>query len=152
MVDTLTPPERSRRMALIRSRNTKPEIFVRSLLHRLRYRFRIHQAQLPGRPDIVFPKRRKVVFVHGCFWHQHPGCKIAHLPRSRQEYWAAKFEANCRRDAEHLNLLLAEGWEVCVVWECELKDQARLTGSLIGFLGAPGRSKDKPGAEGEADS
>lgn len=126
-------------MALIRSANTKPEMTVRKLLHALGYRFRVHRRDLPGRPDIVFPGRRKLVFVHGCFWHHHDGCKVGHLPKSRQEYWAAKFARNRARDAENLGAVAATGWQAIIVWECEVKNVTRLGTRLAEFLGLIGR-------------
>lgn len=138
MADIMTPVQRSARMALIRGANTKPELRVRRLLHGLGYRFRLHRRDLPGQPDIVFPARRKLIFVHGCFWHQHAGCKVGHLPRSRQDYWAQKFATNKERDARNLAEVCATGWDALVVWECEVKDLAGLAAGLRAFLGPPG--------------
>lgn len=138
MVDTLTPSERSLRMALIRGVDTRPELQVRRTLHRLGYRFRLHHRDLPGKPDIAFPSRRKVIFVHGCFWHHHESCKVGHLPHSRREYWAEKFARNRERDARNLSAINELGWEAKVIWECEAKDQAALEGSLSAFLGPAG--------------
>jgi DNA mismatch endonuclease (patch repair protein) len=137
MADTLSPAERSARMALIRSKNTKPEFAVRQAAHRLGYRFRLHRADLPGKPDLAFPSRRKVIFVHGCFWHQHdaPGCKDARPPRSNEAYWRPKLARNVARDAEHIAALKASGWGVLVIWDCETKQPARLADRLRGFLG-----------------
>ena len=109
-------------MSRIRSKNTKPEIVVRSLLHKLGYRFRLHSSKLPGKPDIVLPKYHTVIFVHGCFWHRHPGCKYAYSPKSRVEFWQKKFGENVVRH-EHVAEELEElGWRVLVVWECEIAD------------------------------
>lgn len=113
---------RSKNMAAIRGRNTTPELRVRSLLHRLGYRFRLHLGDLPGSPDVVLPKYRTVVFVHGCFWHRHPGCRYATTPRNRAEFWERKFEQNVERDRRQQEQLIAMGWRVMVVWECELRD------------------------------
>lgn len=132
-MDTLTPAERSKRMSRVRGRNTLPELLVRKMLHRLGYRYRIHDRELPGRPDIVFPKRRKVIFVHGCFWHRHEHCKLASTPKSRSQFWLAKLEANRQRDERNLGLLDGLGWGVLVVWQCELKGKA-LTSVLESFL------------------
>lgn len=121
MVDTLTPAERSARMGRIRGSNTKPELLLRLALHRLGYRYRLHRRDLPGRPDIVFPSRRRAIFVHGCFWHHHT-CKIGHVPASRTEFWQQKFARNKQRDERNLQDLSGMGWEVLVIWECELKD------------------------------
>jgi DNA mismatch endonuclease Vsr len=146
VTDIMSPAQRSARMALIRGANTKPELRVRRLLHELGYRFRLHRRDLPGRPDIVLPTRRKLIFVHGCFWHHHEGCKVGHLPRSRQDYWALKFTTNKERDARNLAEVTAMGWDAQVVWECEVKDFAALSGRLRAFLGPPGpESKNKPG-------
>ena len=134
--DPLPPSRRSVLMSRIRGKDTRPEMRVRSLLHRHGYRFRLHARELPGRPDIVFRPRRKVVFVHGCFWHRHAGCPRAATPRTRVEYWTRKFEATRARDAAVLNALEAMGWTTLVVWECELNDQERLLTRLQRFLGS----------------
>ena len=131
----LSPPQRSALMARIRSKDTHPELRVRRLLHRHGYRFRLHARDLPGRPDIVFRRRRKVVFVHGCFWHRHEGCSRAATPRTRVDYWTRKFEATRARDAAALSALEAMGWRVLVVWECEMKDERVLLIRLQRFLG-----------------
>lgn len=130
------PEARRRNMSAIRSKHTKPELLVRGLLHRLGYRFRLHRRDLPGRPDIVFPSRRKVVEVRGCFWHRHPdpSCRNAVLPRTRAEWWQAKLEANVARDERNMRALLELGWEVLVVWECET-DAPDLAIRLAHFLG-----------------
>lgn len=120
MTDTLPPERRSWVMSRVRSKNTKPEIKVRSILHRLGYRFRIRGTKLPGSPDIVLKKYQTVVFVHGCFWHQHKGCKKSRLPKSNQEFWSAKFNKNIERDRQNMIALNDLGWKVVVVWECEL--------------------------------
>ncbi|MDE3187328.1 MAG: DNA mismatch endonuclease Vsr [Acidobacteriota bacterium] len=133
-MDIRTPEQRSRNMAAIRSENTKPERLVRSLLHSLGYRFRLHRKDLPGKPDIVLPKYHAVVFVHGCFWHQH-GCKDSYLPKSRKSYWVPKLVRNRERDAEHINELRRKGWKCLVLWECELAGNARLSRRLCKFLG-----------------
>lgn len=124
-------------MRLVKSRNTKPELRVRRLLHRLGYRFRIHYDQLPGKPDIVLPSRRKAIFVHGCFWHRHPKCRHARIPKSRQNYWLPKLERNRVRDSTSQRRLRREGWSVMVIWECQLKDEPRLTRRIRKFLGTP---------------
>ena len=120
-MDRISPEERSRIMSHIRSKDTKPEKRLRSLLHRLGFRFRLHRKDLPGTPDIVLPKYRTVIFVHGCFWHQHPGCKKATLPRSNVEIWKNKLEKNIERDKEVEKKLIETGWNVIVIWECEIK-------------------------------
>lgn len=120
-LDTLTPKERSTRMGLVRGKNTKPELFIRRLVHSLGYRYRLHRRDLPGSPDLVFSSRKKVIFVHGCFWHRHPdpNCKLTRTPKSKIEFWVKKFEANQRRDAKNYKQLLAMGWSVLIVWECQ---------------------------------
>jgi DNA mismatch endonuclease (patch repair protein) len=137
MVDTLTKAERSARMARVRGKDTSPELFVRKLVHRLGFRYRLHVGKLAGRPDLVFGKRRKVIFVHGCFWHRHgdPGCKLARLPKSRLEYWVPKLEANASRDRANQLKLEREGWGCLVIWECELKDRRSLEARIKAFLG-----------------
>lgn len=124
--DVFTPAKRSEIMSRVRSRNTKPELFVRSLLHAMGYRFRLHRKDLPGSPDIVLPKYRTVVFVHGCFWHQHPGCRKATIPRSNSEFWEAKLKRNRQRDLEARRRLEKSGWNVLTLWECEVKKAATI--------------------------
>jgi DNA mismatch endonuclease (patch repair protein) len=136
-MDRLTPEERSRNMSKIRSGDTRPERQVRSLLHRLGYRFRLHRRDLPGTPDIVLPKYRTVIFVHGCFWHRHPGCKYAYTPKSRISFWQDKFAANIARD-EKVRAALAEmGWRAIVVWECELRHSDLVKKRLMSALRPP---------------
>lgn len=120
-MDTFSPEERSDIMRRVRSTDTTPERKVRSLLHKLGFRFRLHRSDLPGKPDIVLPKRRTVIFVHGCFWHRHPGCSRATTPASNQEYWLPKFRRTMERDAKNQDELRRQGWNVIVVWECEVK-------------------------------
>ena len=134
MVDTLTPAARSALMSRIRGTNTKPELAVRRALHALGYRYRIHGRGLPGRPDLVFGARRTVVFVHGCFWHRH-GCKKTSMPKSRQDFWAAKFAATIERDRRNAEKLAQEGWRVFEAWECEIDKDATLVDRLVEFLG-----------------
>jgi DNA mismatch endonuclease (patch repair protein) len=135
-VDRLTPERRSANMQKIKSKGMKPELAIRSLVHGMGYRFRLHRSDLPGKPDLTFPAKRKVIFVHGCFWHQHPdpACKRAHTPRSNNHYWGAKLARNVTRDAEANRLLSASGWNVLTVWECELKDQEVVAERLRRFL------------------
>ncbi len=125
MVDTLTQTERSERMGRVRAKNTKPEMAVRRVVHRMGYRYRLHDRNLPGSPDLVFPRFRKALFVHGCFWHRHsdPACKLARLPKSRLDFWEPKLEGNRRRDEENQAALLVLGWRFMVVWECEIGDK-----------------------------
>lgn len=134
-MDKLTPQRRSDNMRAIRSKDTNPERMLRSLAHRLGYRFRLHRKDLPGRPDLVFPGRRKVIFVHGCFWHQHSGCREGRIPGSRVSYWEPKLKRNQMRDAANQARLEEQGWKVLVVWECELKDAGSLAKALRRFLG-----------------
>jgi len=136
-MDKLDPQRRSENMRRIRSKNTKPEILLRSLLHRQGYRFRVHRKDLPGKPDIVFAGRRKVIFVHGCFWHQHPGCREGRIPASRQDYWHPKLTRNQARDAAAMESLAGLGWEILFVWECEIEQfPAETLGKVRDFLGA----------------
>ncbi|EZP73536.1 T/G mismatch-specific endonuclease [Sphingomonas paucimobilis] len=123
-------------MRAIRSKNMKPEMIVRKLLHALGYRYRLHAKELPGKPDIVFRKRRKCIFVHGCYWHQHPDpqCADARLPKSNLEYWLPKLARNVERDAQHAAALEQAGWKVETIWECETKDQNQLAMRLREFL------------------
>ncbi len=127
-------------MAAVRAKNTRPEMAVRSLVHRMGYRFRLHRKGLPGRPDLVFPGRRAVIFVHGCFWHRHPdtACRLARMPKSRLEFWHPKLEANRERDVANISRLAEQGWRTLVVWECELRDMVRVAESVRHFLGEPG--------------
>ncbi len=129
-MDRISTEHRSWNMSKIRSANTSPELLVRSLLHRMGYRFRLHRKDLPGRPDIVLPGRRSVVLVHGCYWHRHPGCQFAYTPKSNIEFWEAKFNENLTRDHRQECQLQEMGWKVITVWECEVKAQAELAGRL----------------------
>jgi len=136
MVDKLTPEERSKNMSRIQSKDTTPEMIVRKLIFSKGYRYRLHRKELPGKPDIILPSKKKIVFVHGCFWHQHnnPKCKIARVPKSKTEYWIPKLERNVERDAEHQKSLRSKGWKVLVVWECETNDVKKLSRKLDRFL------------------
>jgi len=136
MTDTLTKEERSKRMSRVRGRDTKPELVVRRLLHRLGFRYRLHDRQLPGAPDLVFKARRKVIFIHGCFWHRHsdPTCKLARMPKSKLEFWTTKLEGNRTRDLRIQSELEAMRWEWLVVWECELGHTEQLENKLLAFL------------------
>lgn len=125
-------------MSRIRGGDTTPEKAVRSALHRMGYRFRLRVRELPGSPDIVLPRYRTVIFVHGCFWHRHPRCSFAYTPKSRVEFWQDKFEANVARDRRTSRSLRARGWRVIVVWECQTREPTRLTGRLKRLL--PSRS------------
>lgn len=134
-MDVFSRSQRSAIMARVRSKNTVPELAVRSLLHRLGYRFRLHRADLPGEPDVTLPVRNTVIFVHGCFWHQHPGCSLAVRPVSNREYWDAKLNRNVKRDTANKSKLRKLGWKVIIVWECQIKNLERLSKRLIKALG-----------------
>lgn len=127
-------PETRRRMLAVRRRDTAPELHVRRVLHGMGYRFRLHRKDLPGTPDIVLPRHRKIVLVHGCFWHGHEDCKRATRPVNNASSWAAKIEGNRLRDQRNLDALSALGWEVLVIWECEVRDASRLEARLRAFL------------------
>ena len=133
-MDTITKAQRSRVMALVRSKDTRPELAVRRLLTSAGYRYRLHRVDLPGCPDIVLSGRRKIVFVHGCFWHQHAGCPQCRTPKSRVHFWRQKLGANRRRDARNRRDLRRLGWRVGVVWECELRRPERVLNRLREFL------------------
>lgn len=133
-MDILTPEQRRRTMAAVKSKDTKPEMLVRRLLHAAGYRFRIHRKDLPGNPDIVLPKYRTVVFVHGCFWHQHDSCKRATRPASSQDYWQKKLDRNVQRDKTTIAALGGLGWRIIVVWECETRNLEQLSKHLISVL------------------
>ena len=134
MIDYLTKEKRSWNMAQIRSKNTKPELIVRSLLHRIGYRFRLHRKDLPGKPDIVLPKYRTVIFVHGCFWHRHKGCKRCTMPKTNRDYWLEKFSHNIVKDGEYIRKLENDGWKVLIVWECETKNILKLEEAMASLL------------------
>jgi DNA mismatch endonuclease (patch repair protein) len=120
MVDTVSPLQRSAMMSRIRSKDTGPEMFIRRMLHKAGYRYRLHVTTLPGKPDLVFSGRKKIIFVHGCFWHMHAGCTHGQIPKSRVEFWREKLSKNRDRDARNLAELRRAGWEVLIIWECEL--------------------------------
>ena len=137
MVDTLTKAERSERMSRVRGKDTKPELIVRRLVHRMGYRYRLHRRELrPGTPDLVLQSRKKAIFVHGCFWHRHPdhACKLARLPKSRLDFWKPKLEGNRHRDRENQAKLRNMGWDVLVVWECQAADTDHIRNTLLSFL------------------
>jgi len=124
-------------MSRVRGRDTKPEMLVRRLAHGMGYRYRLHRRDLPGSPDLVFPSRRKVIFVHGCFWHRHlePDCKLARLPKSKLDFWGPKLETNRERDERNVVLLEELGWDVLVIWECQTKNRGQLQARIREFLG-----------------
>ena len=145
MADSLTPTDRSARMALIRSKDTKIELAVRRLIYSNGFRYRLHDKRLPGKPDLVFTTRKKVVFVHGCFWHRHfdPDCKLARLPKSNLDFWAPKLEANRVRDSKHQSELDELGWDWIVVWECELRHTEQLENKVVAFLSKDGHDESR---------
>nr|WP_084032769.1 DNA mismatch endonuclease Vsr [Chelativorans sp. J32] len=151
MPDRLSPVERSAHMRRIRKVDTKPELAVRRIAHRLGYRFRLHRADLPGTPDLVFPRLRKVILVHGCFWHQHPGCSLARAPKSRLEYWLPKLARNQERDIQALAALQHLGWDVLVLWECEAAAGEAIRPRIASFL-AGGNDQSAPEAESKGNS
>jgi DNA mismatch endonuclease, patch repair protein len=141
MIDRVSEERRSYIMSRVGSKNTGPEMVVRRLLHRLGYRYRLHRRDLPGSPDIVFRRRRKVIFVHGCFWHGHE-CKYGHLPKSKVTYWGEKIAVNRGRDARNVEQLRVDGWECMVLWQCELVDLKSLETRLVAFLGPAKSAKE----------
>ena len=136
MADKVTPERRSVNMRAIRSKDTAPELAVRRLVHSMGYRYRLHRKDLPGKPDLVFSRRRKVIFVHGCFWHQHElqRCLDGRRPKSNTGYWDEKLRRNVERDARHVAALEAAGWEVLIIWECDCHDAPTLSARIAGFL------------------
>lgn len=134
MADVFSPEERSRIMATVKGKNTKPEILVRSMVHRMGYRFRLHVPNLPGKPDIVLPRHKKIILVHGCFWHQHPECPRSARPTSNVDYWNKKLNKNMERDRQNQDALAKCGWAVLVLWECEIENKSLLFQKLEGFL------------------
>ncbi|HGG60223.1 MAG TPA: DNA mismatch endonuclease Vsr [Gammaproteobacteria bacterium] len=135
MVDTLTRLERSERMSRVRGKDTKPEMIVRRLVHSMGYRYRLHDAKLPGKPDLVFAGKRKVIFVHGCFWHRHGDCcPLTRLPKSRLDFWKPKLEGNRRRDERNQRHLRELGWDYLIIWECEIRNQSGLRERITRFL------------------
>jgi DNA mismatch endonuclease, patch repair protein len=136
-VDKLSEKRRSENMRQIRSKNTAPELALRSLVYGMGYRYRLHRKDLPGKPDLVFPARKKVIFLHGCFWHQHEECREGRMPGSRRDYWAPKLARNCERDMSAQAALKSLGWDVQTIWECELeKDATEVAHKLYDFLGS----------------
>ena len=134
MTDIVDTKRRSKLMAGVRNRDTTPELAVRRIAHRMGLRFRLHRTDLPGRPDLVLPKHRLAVFVHGCFWHRHEGCRHASTPKSRIAFWTEKFAANVERDARQEAALRTLGWRVLVIWQCETRDEAAVERKLAELL------------------
>jgi len=142
-MDVHSREQRSRNMSAIRGKDTKPEMIVRCIVHRLGYRYRLHRRDLPGTPDLVFPRLHKIINVHGCFWHMHK-CRYGLVtPKTNRNFWEAKRTGNARRDRTTLRRLRANGWDVLAVWECETKNNAGLEGRLRSFLDAPTRNKNQ---------
>ncbi|HDO52849.1 MAG TPA: DNA mismatch endonuclease Vsr [Rhizobiales bacterium] len=137
MTDKITSERRSANMTRIRSKDTKPELLVRHLVHSLGYRYRLHRKDLPGKPDLVFGPRKKVIFVHGCFWHLHPdpNCVDARMPKSNTDYWKPKLERNVERDMLHIAALADAGWKVLTIWQCETRDLDKVKHRVAKFLG-----------------
>lgn len=136
MIDTVSKEKRSEIMSHVRSKDTMPEMLVRRLVFSLGYRYRLHDSRLPGKPDLVFAGRRKVILVHGCFWHRHEGCALARLPKSRIDFWTRKLAGNRERDERNITALRDLGWGVLVLWECELEQSgSALTARIKAFLG-----------------
>lgn len=148
MVDTVSPEVRSRMMSRIRSKDTSPEVRVRSFLHQQGLRFRKNDKRLPGRPDAVFPKYRTVLFVHGCFWHQHPSCREGRIPDSNRDYWEPKLRRTVDRDNEHRRVLEERGWRVLTAWECELDEKCLL--ELAQHIAVPAPRNTKTARAGGA--
>jgi len=134
-MDKLSPERRSNNMSRIRSTNTRPEMQVRRILHKLGYRYALHRRDLPGAPDLVFPSRKKIIFIQGCFWHQHKGCIDGRIPKSRVSYWKAKLQRNVQRDRRNISKLRRNGWGVMSVWECDAAKLETVCKRLIRFLG-----------------
>lgn len=134
MTDVLTPAQRKLNMSRIRNKNTRPEIIVRSIVYRLGYRYRLNVSELPGKPDLVFRSRKKLIFVHGCFWHMHD-CIYGNVkPKTNTEFWELKREGNVKRDARIIDTLVKDGWEVLVIWECWTRDTSFLENKIIEYL------------------
>ncbi|MFH1821637.1 MAG: very short patch repair endonuclease [Methanobacteriota archaeon] len=129
-----TKKKRSQIMAKVKGKNTRPEKIVRSLLHAMGFRFRLHVTALPGKPDIVLPRYKKIIFVHGCFWHGHRGCKRSARPKTKKRFWNAKLDANIRRDKEHVKRLRNRGWKVRTIWECQTRNIKKLYHTLESFM------------------
>lgn len=133
-MDTLSPQDRSERMSLIRGKDTKPEMLVRRAVHAMGFRYRLHVSNLPGTPDLVFPRLRKAIFVHGCFWHRHAGCTLARVPKSKLDFWIPKLNGNRERDIKNNKALLRDGWRVKVIWECQTAHLEKVQRSIERFL------------------
>jgi len=135
-MDSVSPARRSEIMGRVRSRDTVPELFVRRLVYAMGYRYRLYVKELPGKPDLVFRTRKKIIFIHGCFWHRHINCPLARLPKSREDFWVPKLEANRQRDLKIERTLQEANWKVLIIWECELGDIDKLKNKIKEFLDA----------------
>lgn len=133
-MDRVSPECRSAMMSRVRGKDTTPELAVRRLVHSLGFRFRLHRSDLPGKPDLTFPGRSAVIFVHGCFWHRHTDCAKATVPQTRRDFWLQKLERNVLRDEQAIDALHRAGWKTLVVWECELKEMASVSAKIESFL------------------
>jgi DNA mismatch endonuclease (patch repair protein) len=133
-MDVFSKDKRSQIMSRVGGKNTKPELIVRSLLHRMGYRFRIHRTDLPGNPDVSLPRHKKIIFVHGCFWHGHAECSRAKRPSTNQEFWQKKLDKNIERDRQNRDKLEALGWSILVIWQCEVKDLERVEQKIESFM------------------
>ena len=145
MVDSLDQAARSAHMAKVRSKDTRPEMIVRKLVFAAGYRYRLHVRKLAGSPDLVFPARKKVIFVHGCFWHRHDNCAVSRIPKTRVDFWSDKLNGNKARDIRNQHVLIQAGWQVLVIWECELNDLIGIEDKIRSFLGAPGAKAEAVG-------
>lgn len=137
-MDIVDKARRSTMMAGIRSKDTQPELRVRQIAHSLGFRYRLHRRDLPGSPDLVFPRLKKAILVHGCYWHRHPNCRYAYSPKSNTEFWEDKFRRNQERDRQAVSNLRSGGWDVLVIWECETRDARKLQGQIAEHLGKAG--------------
>ena len=133
-MDVFSREKRSKIMSRVGGKNTKPEVIVRSLLHNMGYRFRLHRKDLPGKPDITLPKYKKIIFVHGCFWHGHKNCPRSKRPTTNESFWNEKLDKNIARDKLNIDNLIEAGWDVFVIWTCEVKDLDKLKNKLLSFL------------------
>lgn len=134
MTDVFPSDKRSWIMSRVRDKNTSPEVKVRSLIHRLGYRFRLHRKDLPGKPDLVFNSRKKTIFVHGCFWHRHDCARGHRIPKTNSEYWIEKIQRNVERDSKHQSDLKMSGWDILIIWECEIGNPNNLAKEIDGYL------------------
>jgi DNA mismatch endonuclease (patch repair protein) len=133
-MDTLSLTERSVRMSRVKGKDTKPELAVRSLVHRMGFRYRLHVRSLPGQPDMVFSSKKRVIFVHGCFWHRHTGCALCRMPKSKLDFWKPKLEGNRQRDLRNQSKLRRTGWRILTIWECQVGDEDKMKQRVMKFL------------------